>query len=220
MHRNDSPHQLQYFLRERTKELTALHKTARLMQDDSRPIVELLTEVVNLLPPAWQYPEVTVARIAVNGFDVTTRDFDRSAWMMTAPIQFVGGAAGLIEVGYVEERSPAVEGPFLAEERELLDSLADMLRNYLQYRMAIEEIKKSNDNLERLVLERTLELSNTNVALQLQIQEHEKHVERLSPTRNNFANWRLNFRFLRRETVALLHPIFMTILDRRWHSFE
>ncbi|MBK7092760.1 MAG: sensor histidine kinase [bacterium] len=173
MHRNDSPHQLQYFLRERTKELTALHKTARLMQDDSRPIVELLTEVVNLLPPAWQYPEVTVARIAVNGFDVTTRDFDRSAWMMTAPIQFVGGAAGLIEVGYVEERSPAVEGPFLAEERELLDSLADMLRNYLQYRMAIEEIKKSNDNLERLVSERTLELSNTNVALQLQIQEHE-----------------------------------------------
>lgn len=173
MHRNDSPHQLQYFLRERTKELTALHKTARLMQDDSRPIAELLAEVVNLLPPAWQYPEVTVGRIAVNGLEVTTRNFNRGKWMMTAPIQFAGGVTGLIEVGYLEERPPSVEGPFLAEERELLDSLADMLRNYLQYRMAIDEIKRANDNLERLVQERTIELSNTNAALQLQIQEHE-----------------------------------------------
>lgn len=171
---SDSPNQLQFFLRERTKELTALHKTARLMQDDSLPIADLLSEVVVLLPPAWQYPEVTAARISIGGLDIKTPEFRGSPWMMSAEIQIIGGEPGSIEVVYLEERPDSVEGPFLAEERELIESLAEMLRNYLQHRLAIEEIKKANDNLERLVQERTLELSTTNAALQSQILEHER----------------------------------------------
>lgn len=174
MHRNDSPYQLQYFLRERTKELTALHKTARLMQDDSRPIADLLAEVANLLPQAWQFPEITGTRIAVGGIEVKTPNFRLTPWMISSEIQLISGDAGSIEVVYLEERPVSVEGPFLVEERELIDSLSEMLRNYLQHRIAIEEIKRSNDNLERLVQERTLELSSTNAALQLQIQEHER----------------------------------------------
>ncbi len=174
MYRNESPNQLQFFLRERTKELAALHKTARLMQDDSLPIADLLAEVVALLPPAWQYPEITAARIKIGGLDIKTPDFHISPWKMASEIQIVGDEPGLIEVVYLEERPDSVEGPFLAEERELIDSLSEMLRNYLQHRLAIEEVKKANDNLERLVQERTLELSTTNAALQLQIQEHER----------------------------------------------
>lgn len=174
MQQPESPSLLQYILGERIKELTALHKTARLMRDDSRPIIDLLTEVANVLRTAWQYPEITAARISLNGLDVQTPNFRVSPWMLTAEIHIAGGEPGIIEVAYLEERPDSIEGPFLAEERELIDSLAEMLRNYLHHRIALAEIQKANDNLERLVQKRTLELRNANTALELRIQEHER----------------------------------------------
>ncbi len=174
MPQHDTNSLLQFFLGERIKELTALHKTARLLQDDTRPIAELLSEVVNLLPSAWQYPEVTAARITVNGLSVMTANFKVTAWMQTAEIVARKGQSGLIEVCYLQERPRGAEGPFLVEERELLDSLAEMLRSYLQHRTAMEEIKHAYDDLERLVQDRTLELRQTNAVLQQQITEHER----------------------------------------------
>jgi hypothetical protein len=50
-------------LGERVKELTALHRTARLLQDNQRPAADVIRDVVELLPDAWQYPEITAARI-------------------------------------------------------------------------------------------------------------------------------------------------------------
>src|SRR6185503_12541778 len=44
-------------LGERVKELTALHGTARLLQDDNLTIADILERVALLLPPAFQYPE-------------------------------------------------------------------------------------------------------------------------------------------------------------------
>jgi formate hydrogenlyase transcriptional activator len=47
-------------------------------------------------------------------------------------------AAGSIDVGYSEARTDTGEGPFLAEERELLDALAEMLKSALDHRAAEE----------------------------------------------------------------------------------
>ena len=174
MQYRDTTSILQFVLSERIKELTALHKTARLLQDDSKPIGELLAELVEYLPPAWQYPEVTRARISVNGLIATTAGFRVTPWMQAAEIQMRGREPGTIEVCYLEERPQLVEGPFLAEERELIDSLAEMLRNYLEHRSAMDEIKLAHDNLERLVNDRTLELREANAALSRQIDDYQR----------------------------------------------
>ena len=174
MQKCDTTSILQFVLSERIKELTALHKTARLLQNDNKPIGELLAELVEYLPPAWQYPEVTGAKIAVNGLIATTAGFRVTPWMQAAEIQMRGKEPGTIEVCYLEERPQLVEGPFLAEERELIDSLAEMLRNYLEHRSAMDEIKLAHDNLERLVNDRTLELRKANAALSRQIDDYQR----------------------------------------------
>jgi len=56
-------------LRERIKELTALHKAIRVVQDSAKSSSEVLQDLVGLLPPAWQYPEITAARILFGGRD-------------------------------------------------------------------------------------------------------------------------------------------------------
>ena len=124
-------------LGERVKELTALHATGRLLNEPADPR-ELLIQIVALLPPAWQYPEVTAARIVFADIDVRTPGFEVTPWLQRAEFETSRGHHGAIEIVYKEERPAAAEGVFLAEERSLIESLAAMLRAYFE-RLRAEE---------------------------------------------------------------------------------
>src|SRR5688572_24227519 len=118
-------------LGERVKELTALHQIAQLLQQESLELDQLFQQVVVLLPAAWQYPEITAVRLTFDRFDARTPNFRESPYRLTAELITSDDRRGLLEVVYLEERPPQAEGPFLAEERDLLDSLAEMLRLHL-----------------------------------------------------------------------------------------
>jgi len=142
---------LTHDLGERVKELTALHGTARLLQEERPFDKELLSELVALLPPAWQYPEVCVARITYADLDVQTPGWRETLWQQTASFVTRAGEQGMIAVGYVEERPPDKEGPFLAEERNLIESLADMLGTHLERKRAEEQIRETSEQLRALM---------------------------------------------------------------------
>lgn len=135
---------------ERVKELTALHRTVRVLQDSTKPLAHVLNEIVALLPPAWQYPEVTEARIVFDGMVFTTANFKRTPWMQSAPLTTSHGRHGVIEVVYLKERPPEAEGPFLAEERHLIDSLADSVSSYLTRKHAEEALLSAHKRLQAL----------------------------------------------------------------------
>ena len=48
--------------KERLKELTCINETTQIIKEN-RSIEETLTQIVQILPKAWQYPEMTVARM-------------------------------------------------------------------------------------------------------------------------------------------------------------
>jgi PAS domain S-box-containing protein len=123
-------------LGERVKELTALHQTARLLHEGREPSV-LLSEIVKLLPSAWQYPEIAEVRIVYQDIDVQTASFAAGVATQRADFTTAMGGCGFIEVVYREGRPAEVEGPFLAEERSLLNSLAELLGIYFD-RLAAE----------------------------------------------------------------------------------
>ena len=118
-------------LGKRIKELTALQATARLL-NESPAQSDLLARVVGLLPPAWQYPEVTAARIVADGREVTTEGFRITPWLLRTTFATPGSGVGTIEVVYLEERPPEAEGPFLAEERSLIESIGQLLTAYFE----------------------------------------------------------------------------------------
>lgn len=152
-------------LGERVKELTCLHGVSRLLQDRTDGPLEILSRVVELIPPAWQYPETTEARIRVDGIEAATSGFRPSPQVQSA--SFVGGdgAEGLIEVVYLEERPASFEGPFLREERALIQSLARMLSAYFERLAAEAKVREAYSGLERQVRERTADLERANQAL-------------------------------------------------------
>jgi signal transduction histidine kinase len=137
-------------LQERIKELTALHKAVRVMQDSAKSSSEVLQDIVCLLPPAWQYPEMTAARIIFDGRVFATPHFRTTPWVQSAPVKTALGQYGVIEVVYLQEQSPEVEGPFLAEERDLINSLADSVSSYLDRKEAEAALRQTHERLQAL----------------------------------------------------------------------
>jgi len=149
---------IQARLQERIKELTALHRTAGLLQDIERPLEEVMPLVSALIPPAWQYPEITEGRIRCGELIWATPGFQETPWRQRGKFRLRDGETGEIEVVYLEKRPTADDGPFLSEEFELIRSLAEMLRAFFQHRRDDAAILASNERLEGQVAERTASL--------------------------------------------------------------
>ena len=132
---------------ERVKELTVLHHTARLLQDERRTTAEVLQEIVTILPQGWQYPELTAARILFDGAEYKTPNFFPTPWRQHAEFTTVGGKRGAVEILYLEEKPSEAEGPFQAEERNLINSLAEMLRSHLDRKEAEAEVAQVTKEL-------------------------------------------------------------------------
>ena len=146
----DEKQRLLHDLTERLKELTALHYTARLLQADDRPVDVLLQELVSVLPAALEHPEVAKARILFEGAEYTAPGFTATAGTRTANFITAGGKHGAVEITYPENRTP----PFLPEENNLLDSIAEMLQLHLERR----EAKQRVDEITKQLIDRNRDL--------------------------------------------------------------
>lgn len=111
-------------LRERVKELTCLYGIARAAERSDLSLAELLQTIVELLPPAWQYPEITSARIVLDEQTFETAARGDAAHRQSAKILVKGELRGVVEVRYSDEMPTLDEGPFLRWERNLINAVA------------------------------------------------------------------------------------------------
>ncbi len=125
-------------LRERVKELTCLYGIDRVLERTDGSLESNLQEVVRLLPPAWLYPELASARITVDGKSFTAGDFG-GPHVQSAAVVVRGRQRGVVEVSYSQSMPDLDEGPFLNEERSLIDLVAKQISLVLERRQAEEE---------------------------------------------------------------------------------
>jgi EAL domain-containing protein (putative c-di-GMP-specific phosphodiesterase class I) len=137
----EPPAELQWRLQERVKELNLLHVATRLLQGNRMSLLATLTEIAALLPPAWQYPELCQARIRYGRTQATTPFWGESPWKLSTSFTTSDGREGVVEVIYLEQTPLAQEGPFLTEERALLDSITELLVAYLERQRAVRKGK-------------------------------------------------------------------------------
>ena len=125
-------------LRERVKELTCLFELSRMIERPGIDIDDILRGTAELLPSAFRHADVAGARIGVEGAEFASPGFIASRWRLSVPLELFGVPLGLVEVCYREERPPADNGPFLAEELALLKTVAQRLEHVVErYRAAI-----------------------------------------------------------------------------------
>jgi DNA-binding CsgD family transcriptional regulator len=157
------PDKVDYALRERIKELNCLYGISQLAERYLYSLDELLQELVNFLPYSWQYPEITCARILYKGKTYTSEKFEVTNWRQSSRIYIYHEAVGECAIFYLEECPPADEGPFLKEERALLDAVAEQIGTIATRITADLELQETN---RQLTLERKA-LQEANTALRL-----------------------------------------------------
>jgi hypothetical protein len=130
--------------KERLKELTCINETTQIIKGN-RSIDETLTQIVKILPRAWQYPEMTVARIWFEGQEFPSQGFREGDWKQSQKFETIDNRKGEIEIFYLKEFPELYEGPFLKEERQLIENLASIISNFLNSQKAQNILQKSKE---------------------------------------------------------------------------
>lgn len=134
--------ELAFDLGERIKDLSCLYSVAELVADRSLSLEEILHGTVERIPPGWQYPEATCARISVEGQAYQTEGFKETAWRQAADIVVADKSVGALEVYYLEEKPQRDEGPFLGEERSLIDAIAERLGHVIEQKRSEQALQQ------------------------------------------------------------------------------
>jgi len=127
---SDDLEKLQINNRERIKELTAINQTTALLKENNS-IPDTLTKICQILPKAWQYPKDTVVRIRFDEMEFTTNKFKETQWKQEQGFETIDNLMGSLEVFYLKKFPKAYEGPFLKEERNLINILTSLIEGYL-----------------------------------------------------------------------------------------
>ena len=112
--------------RERIKELNGIKRVSSFYNEE-KPLNETLQEICSLIPEAWQYPTNTVARIIYDGQIFISKKFKETQWKQESRFEIPGNKSGQIEIFYLKQFPKEDEGPFLKEERDLLNNLSVLI---------------------------------------------------------------------------------------------
>ena len=115
---------------ERVKELTTINRTNSIISE-GKPLAETLRQIALILPRGWQFPQKTCVRIVYDDQEFLSLRFKRTEWLQKQEFTTADGRLGLIEVFYLQKMPAADEGPFLNEERDLIQNIAGLITGYL-----------------------------------------------------------------------------------------
>lgn len=134
-------------LAERVKELHCLYGLSRLVEQPDITLEQIFEGLAELIPPAWEYPDITCAQVVFEGRRFKTANFRKTKWIQSADIKVFGKKAGAIEVCYRRKMPELDEGPFLTEERELINDLAERLGRIIELKLDEQQLQAANHQL-------------------------------------------------------------------------
>jgi PAS domain S-box-containing protein len=137
-------------LTQRIKELNCLYGISALRERPGTTLEQILQGVADLIPPSWQYPEITCARVIMGYQEFKTENFCETPWKQTCDIIVHGEWAGTLEV-YSLKRPEGVEELFPEEERHLLDAIGERLGRIAERVQADDALRLESENIVNIL---------------------------------------------------------------------
>jgi pyruvate,water dikinase len=129
-------------LKERAKELNCLYAVQETLVKPGLNTEDAITRIIEVIPPGWQYPDICLTRIQIGDKVIQSDNFQESSWVIHSDIIVQDQIEGKISVYYSEEKPNLDEGPFLLEERRLINTIADQLGNFLLHQRLHDVFEK------------------------------------------------------------------------------
>jgi hypothetical protein len=140
--------QIREALHKRTQELDCLYTVLDVVNRPGIPLKERLQQIISSLPKGWQYSEVASARLVFDGQVYTSSEFEGGPCRQAADIMVDGNRVGQIEVFYGKEEPEKDEGPFLKEERKLINAIARRVGTFIKRRRAEKAREQAQEELQ------------------------------------------------------------------------
>jgi hypothetical protein len=138
-------------LKERVKELNCLYTISSMVEKQGLTLEEVLQGTVDIIPEAWQYPEITCSRIVLGDQEFRSAHFTETVWRQSQRIVLHGTKTGFLEVFYSKEKPREDEGPFLKEERSLINVIAERIGEIVERKMRRKLFRKVNQKTARFL---------------------------------------------------------------------
>ena len=138
-------------LAERLRELNCLYDISSLRDGVNFSLDDILQAVVDFIPPAIQYPEITCARIMFDHYLFKTKNFKDTKWKLSQEIKVNNERIGALEVCYLEEKQELEEGPLHKEAKKLIAAIAENIAQIVERDWAEIEIRKCRNKIEELI---------------------------------------------------------------------
>ena len=143
--------QINHDIGERVKELNCLYQLSKLTNNDALSFDQILAELVNIIPSSYHYPEITRSRITFRNKVFESRNFIASQWYQSAEIYVHKEMVGILDVFYTQKMPDLFEGPFMLEERSLIDSIAAILGKTAEQRRSAILIKEQAKTFQAII---------------------------------------------------------------------
>jgi hypothetical protein len=135
-------------LNERIKELNCLYAISEIAGERFSSIESMLVKIAACIKNAWQYPDITCAKIQLHDQEYNTENFKDSPWEQTAEIKIEEQQIGTVKVCYLAKKPKCDEGPFLKEERLLINEIAKRIARIIERKDLEQEHIKLNRSLQ------------------------------------------------------------------------
>ncbi|MCP3677764.1 MAG: PAS domain-containing protein, partial [Deltaproteobacteria bacterium] len=131
-------------LGERIKELKCMYGVSESIRTRNTQ-EEIFQDVANLIPSGWHYPDITRGKVVFEGKEYVSESFEETKWKQSSNIIISGDTRGSVEVYYLKECPELDEGPFMMEERTLLNEMVRNISEAIEYRRVEEALRDSEE---------------------------------------------------------------------------
>jgi len=136
---------LEKLVRKRVKEINCLYTISSLVAAPCDDMDRVLKEVVNLIPAGFQHPEITCAKIALEGREFFTSNFRETQWQLCSdiPVPHSDSPVGnFVQVFSLEDKDGRHQDHFLEEERNLIEDIGRQLGVVAQREHSIRDLRR------------------------------------------------------------------------------
>lgn len=231
---------LELQLRERIKELDCLYKLTKLIERNEDSLDKILQGTADLLPTSWQYPEISCARIRYREQVFQSANFKSTRWRQNAPISINDNQEGLVEVHYLKKKPRLDEGPFLKEERQLIDAVsnriakaAERISTQRQLQVERQALRDANAALHDSLVQSQREKKMVGVSIQakidkiitpilyaLQVESNSRQLEYLNLLKKNLEDIITPFVEGNQKVMGKLSPVELQVANMIKHGLS
>jgi len=136
-------------LQQRLKHLNCLYGLSKIVNRQEIPLEQIFQETVSLIRDAYKYPNAMCVRMTFDGIQYQTDNFKKSELSRRTQIKAHEEIVGALEVYHLAGKAKKGEEPFLKEENDLLNAVAEWIGSIAERKKAEEKLQLFRNLIER-----------------------------------------------------------------------